>query len=105
MRALCLLAIGLTGCGGGCGVLEPLPEGFPAIQRVVDTAQVQVTPEGLDALEAAPEAVLTAALGSLELDVPPSCGATPEVCCPGGTPDDACGPVALDVGLVDGDQP
>ncbi|HUS67567.1 MAG TPA: hypothetical protein VMZ28_23690 [Kofleriaceae bacterium] len=103
-RGLLLLAVGLAGCGDGCGALRPLPEGFPAIQRVVDTAQVQVTPEGIDALEAEPEAVIASALGSLELEIPPSCGGSPAICCTGGTPETPCGPMVLDVDLVDGDD-
>jgi uncharacterized protein (TIGR03382 family) len=95
------------GCsGGGCDGMVPTPGGFPADERVANAGQIRVSQSGLASIAADPAALLGGLLdGGLEIDVPPGCGGSPAICCPGGTPQSPCGPIVIDLEERPGDLP
>lgn len=104
-----LAAVGSSfGCsGGGCAGMVPTPGGFPANERTENAGQVRVSQSGIGVITADPAALLSELLGGMGLNfnVPASCGGSPSICCPGGTPQDPCGPVVIDLTEMPGDQP
>jgi MYXO-CTERM domain-containing protein len=100
---LTALATG-AGCGGGCEGMEPTPGGFPSNERSPNAMQIRVSQSGFQTIADDPAGLLAGLTGGpLEFDVPASCGGTPAVCCPGGTPQSPCGPVVLDLSEHPGD--
>jgi MYXO-CTERM domain-containing protein len=96
------------GCsGGGCDGMVPTPGGFPAAERTQHAGQVRVSQSGIAAVTSDPEALLGGLLGGsgLEFNVPPGCGGSPAICCPGGTPQEPCGPIVIDLAEQPGDAP
>ncbi len=105
---LYVFAIILAGCSGdGCSCLAPIPGGFPAAERNPNAAQIRVSQAGIAAITADPAALIGGLVGGggLTFDVPPSCGGSPAVCCPGGNPQTPCGPIVIDLVARPGDQP
>ncbi|MGE3546471.1 MAG: hypothetical protein AB7L28_21270, partial [Kofleriaceae bacterium] len=100
---------GFGGCAG-CATVEPIPGGFPSNKRVANATQVRVSATALDKIEADPAGIVgplfgTGANGAIEFPVPANCGSSPSICCPGGTPNPACGPLEIDLAKRDGDEP
>jgi MYXO-CTERM domain-containing protein len=104
-----LAAIGSAlGCsGGGCDGMVPTPGGFPAAERTANAGQIRISQSGVAAVTSDPEALLGGLLGGggLTFDVPPGCGGSPAICCPGGTPQTPCGPIVIDLHEEPGDPP
>tara|TARA_R110002073_G_scaffold142117_6_gene293857 strand:- start:8561 stop:12121 length:3561 start_codon:yes stop_codon:yes gene_type:complete len=106
-----IIAIIAGGCGGGgcdgCGGMTPLPGGFPAESRSANAIQLRITDSALATLEEDPAALVGPLLGQegLSIDIPPSCGSDPEICCEGGVPADSCGPLDIDLEAQNGDLP
>ncbi|MGE0548019.1 MAG: hypothetical protein AB7O24_11780 [Kofleriaceae bacterium] len=98
------------GSCGGCATVEPIPGGFPVNKRVANATQVRLSSTALDKLEADPAGIVgplfgTGANGAVEFPVPANCGSSPSICCPGGTPNPACGPLEIDLAKRNGDEP
>ena len=95
------------GCGG-CGGMTPIPNGFPADKRTTNAAQVRVSQTGLAAIESNPAAIIGPLIGgtgsNISFNVPSSCGGSTPICCPGGTAQDPCGPIDIDLTLHPGDD-
>src|SRR5689334_12570887 len=77
-----------SGCGGGgCSCMAPLPNGFPAEERVPNSAQARLSESGVSFLEDHIGALAGVLLpGGTVFQVPPSCGGDPPVCCKDGNP-------------------
>lgn len=105
---LASVLIALGGCGGGCAGcgIEPIPGGFPAAKRNPNAGQIRVTPTALAKIAADPAGIIgplaggSSAPGIITFPVPASCGGTPAICCPGGTPSNNCGPVEINLNKV-----
>ena len=103
-----VFAVGCSGSGcGGCG-MQPIPGGFVSAKRHPNAAQLRVSQTGLAAITADPAALLGTLGGSggtLTFNVPSSCGGSTPVCCPGGTAQNPCGPIDIDITQHAGDPP
>ena len=97
------------GCAGnGCSCLGPTPGGFPPEARTANAVQVRVSQTGIAAIESDPAALVSAFLGTgqdVAIPVPASCSGSYQVCCPGGTAQSPCGPLAIDLVRQAGDTP
>src|SRR5439155_5826216 len=94
------------GCsGGGCGgcfSLEPIPGGFDPAKRAPNAVQARVSQSGFAVLTADPAKVIGPLLGGatngvIKFPAPASCGGSTPICCPGGTPNNNCGPIDIDL--------
>nr|HEX4318504.1 hypothetical protein [Kofleriaceae bacterium] len=107
--ALVAASCGGGGGCGGCAGMSPIPGGFPAAKRTPNAAQMRVSSSGLAAIEANPAAIVGSLLGgngsNISFNVPASCGGSTPVCCPGGSAQDPCGPIDIDLTLHSGDDP
>ncbi len=103
-----VFAVSCSGSGcSGCG-MTPIPGGFPSAKRNPNAAQLRVSSSGLTAVSANPAALLsslTGSMGGLSFNVPASCGGSTPICCPGGTAQNPCGPINIDLTLHPGDSP
>lgn len=97
------------GCAGnGCSCLGPTPGGFPPEARTAGAVQLRVSQTGVAAIESDPAALVGAFLGTgqdVAIPVPASCSGSYQVCCPGGTAQQPCGPLAIDLVRQAGDTP
>jgi hypothetical protein len=100
------------GCGGGgcggCAGMEPIPGGFPAAERTANAGQVRVTQSAIAKVTADPAAVIGPLVGGamngvITYPLPASCGGNPSICCPGGNPQAQCGPLQIDLRMMNGD--
>ncbi len=102
------VSCGGGGCGG-CASFEPIPGGFPAAERNPNAVQVRVSQTGIAAITADPAKLITALAGGmngvLAFNAPVNCSGNTPTCCPGGQPQNPCGPVNIDFNLFPGDQP
>ncbi len=102
------VSCGGGGCGG-CAAFEPIPGGFPAAKRNPNAAQVRVSRTGLDAIERDPAGLLGTIgggmAGVLKFNAPANCGGSTPICCPGGNPQNPCGPIDIDLNKQAGDLP
>ncbi len=104
-----LFALATASCSGdGCSCGDPIPGGFPPEERVENAVQVRLSQSGIETLEADPSALVEGLLGTgedLTFDIPADCAGDPAICCTGGTPDDQCGPLQIDLQEYPGDEP
>ena len=103
-----------TSCGGGgcggCGTMQPIPGGFAPAKRNANAGQLRVSQSGLAAITSNPGAIIGGVLGggsngTIDFNVPASCGGRTPGCCPGGTAQNPCGPIDIDLSLHAGDTP
>jgi MYXO-CTERM domain-containing protein len=101
---LCLFfAVSCSGGGcGGCAGMEPIPGGFPAGKRHPNGGQVRVTRSALDTVQNNVASIVGPLLGNsangvVKFSLPPSCGGSTPICCPGGTATTNCGPIDIDL--------
>src|SRR5262249_25229251 len=102
---ICVLG-NMFGCGNGCSCMAPIPGGSPPSARTPKMGQIRVSSSGLASVSSNPAALVSALTGGpLQFNVPSSCGGTPALCCPGGSPQDPCGPINIDLAAQAGDDP
>src|SRR5690348_6373763 len=100
----------VSGCGGGCSGcgMAPIPGGFSATKRAPNAGQIRIAKKGLDAVSTNAGALVGAlgggSNGMLSFNVPATCGGSTPVCCPGGNPQNPCGPIDIDVTQHPGDS-
>ncbi|MBL8915657.1 MAG: hypothetical protein JNM17_33470 [Archangium sp.] len=103
--AAAAVVVVLGSCSGQT-CLQPLPSGFPSSARTSNSTQARITNSGVGTLAAFGQNLAKQLLGPTQSINPrPQCTSSTPLCCPGGVPDPACGPVTFDTTLFPGDQP
>src|SRR5205807_2349693 len=72
-----------------------------------NAGQLRVSQSGFATITNNPSAIigaLTGANGPLAFNVPSNCGGSTPICCPGGTAQDPCGPINIDLTAHPGDD-
>ena len=97
------LAVSCSGGGcGGCAGMEPIPGGFNASKRHPNAGQVRLSQSALTTIKDNVAEIIGPLVGGstngvIQFSLPPSCGGSTPICCPGGTASTTCGPIDIDL--------
>jgi hypothetical protein len=102
------LSVGCGGGGcGGCTTFSPIPGGFDPIKRAPNAVQARVSPTGLTSISNNVASLVDGVAGGMngvvKFNVPAGCSGSTPICCPGGVPQNPCGPIDIDLSKHAGD--